>query len=136
MIPAMRERPPKRKVRPSGVEEQIRKAQQEGLFDDLPGKGKPLEDLDEVYDPGWWAAKLVKREELSLLPPALELRRKVERELERVRKFRHERDVRRALDKLNADIAKTNASVTSGPSTTIAKLDVDSIVERWRCAKT
>ncbi len=136
MIPAMRERPPKRKVRPSGVEEQIRKAQQEGLFDDLPGRGKPLEDLDEVYDPGWWAAKLVKREELSLLPPALELRRKVERELERVRKFRHERDVRRALDKLNADIAKTNASVTSGPSTTIAKLDVDSIVERWRCAKT
>ncbi len=136
MIPAMRERPPKRKVRPSGVEEQIRKAQQEGLFDDLPGKGKPLEDLDEVYDPGWWAAKLVKREELSLLPPALELRRKVERELERVRKFRHERDVRRALDKLNADIAKTNASVTSGPSTTIAKLDIDSIVERWRCAKT
>lgn len=136
MIPAMRERPPKRKVRPSGVEEQIRKAQQEGLFDDLPGRGKPLEDLDEVYDPGWWAAKLVKREELSLLPPALELRRKVERELERVRKFRHERDVRRALDKLNSDIAKTNASVTSGPSTTIAKLDVDSIVERWRCAKT
>ncbi len=136
MIPAMRERPPKRKVRPSGVEEQIRKAQQEGLFDDLPGRGKPLEDLDEVYDPGWWAAKLVKREELSLLPPALELRRKVERELERVRKFRHERDVRRALDKLNAEIAKTNASVTSGPSTTIAKLDVDSIVERWRCAKT
>jgi hypothetical protein len=136
MIPAMRERPPKRQVRPSGVEEQIRKAQQEGLFDDLPGKGKPLEDLDEVYDPGWWAAKLVKREELSLLPPALELRRKVERELERVRKFRHERDVRRALDKLNAEIARTNASVTSGPSTTIAKLDVDSIVERWRCAKT
>ncbi len=136
MIPAMRERPPKRRVRPSGVEEQIRKAQQDGLFDDLPGKGKPLEDLDEVYDPGWWAAKLVKREELSLLPPALELRRKVERELERVRKFRHERDVRRALDKLNADIAKTNASVTSGPSTTIAKLDVDSIVERWRCANT
>ncbi len=136
MIPAMREPPPKRKVRPSGVEGQIRKAQQEGLFDDLPGRGKPLEDLDEVYDPGWWAAKLVKREELSLLPPALELRRKVERELERVRKFRHERDVRRALDKLNADIAKTNASVSSGPSTTIAKLDVDSIVERWRCAKT
>ncbi len=135
MIPAMRERPPKRKVRPSGVEEQIRKAQQKGLFDDLPGKGKPLEDLDEVYDPGWWAAKLVKREELSLLPPALELRRKVERELERVCKFTHERDVRRALEKLNAAIAKTNASVTSGPSTTIAKLDVDSIVERWRCAK-
>lgn len=124
--------PEKRKARPSSVEEQIRRAQRDGLFDDLPGKGKPLEDLGEVYDPGWWAARLVQREQLSLLPPALELKRKVERELERVGRMRRERDVRRALEELNAEIARTNASVTSGPSTTIARLDVESIVERWR----
>lgn len=124
---------PQNPRRPRGsVEEQIRKAQQEGLFDDLPGKGKPLENLTEVYDPGWWATKLVEREELSLLPPALELKRKVERELERVRTLKRERDVRRVLTELNAEIARTNASVTTGPSTTIAKLDVDTIVDRWR----
>ena len=116
----------------SSVEQQIRQAQREGKFDDLPGKGKPMKDLTEVYDPGWWVAKLVQREQISLLPPELELRRKVESELERIAKLRRERDVRRALAELNDEIRRTNATVTSGPSTTIAKLDVDAIVERWR----
>ncbi len=129
-------RPPERKQpRPSSVEQQIRKAQQDGLFDDLPGKGKPLSDLEEVYDPGWWAAKLVQREEISLLPPALELKRKVEREMERIGKLTRERDVRRALEALNAEIARTNAGVTTGPSTTIARFDVESVIERWRNLK-
>ncbi len=124
--------PPVRRGKPSAVEEQIRRAQRDGLFDDLPGKGKPLEDLNEVYDPGWWAAKLVQREEISLLPPALELKRKVEREMQRIGKLTRERDVRRALDELNAEIVRINSGVTTGPSTTIARLDVDTIVERWR----
>lgn len=124
--------PPVKRGKPSPVEEQIRKAQRDGLFDDLPGKGKPLEDLNEVYDPGWWAAKLVQREEISLLPPALELKRKVEREMQRIGKLTRERDVRRALDELNAEIVRINSGVTTGPSTTIARLDVDTVVERWR----
>ena len=124
--------PPVRRGKPSAVEEQIRRAQRDGLFDDLPGKGKPLEDLNEVYDPGWWAAKLVQREEISLLPPALELKRKVEREMQRIGKLTRERDVRRALDELNAEIVRINSGVTTGPSTTIARLDVDTVVERWR----
>ncbi len=124
--------PPVKRGKPSAVEEQIRKAQRDGLFDDLPGKGKPLGDLNEVYDPGWWAAKLVQREEISLLPPALELKRKVEREMQRIGKLTRERDVRRALDELNAEIVRINSGVTTGPSTTIARLDVDTVVERWR----
>ncbi|MBW2279480.1 MAG: DUF1992 domain-containing protein [Deltaproteobacteria bacterium] len=125
-------RPPKFKGPGSSVEQQIRQAQREGKFDELPGRGKPIQGLDEVYDPGWWAAKLVKREQVSLLPPELELRRKVEKELARIGKLRRERDVRRALGELNDEIRRTNATVTSGPSTTIAALDVDAIVESWR----
>ena len=132
----MARHPARGRARPSSVEEQIRKAQRDGLFDDLPGKGKPLENLTEVYDPGWWAAKLVQREEISLLPPALELKRKVERELERIGKLGRERDVRRALVELNAEIARVNSGVTTGPSTTIARLDVEPIVERWRQLQT
>ena len=131
-----RRHPIKHEARPSSVEAQIRKAQQDGLFDDLPGKGKPLENLTEVYDPGWWAAKLVQREEVSLLPPALELKLKVERELERIGKLRRERDVRRALDELNTEIARVNSGVTTGPSTSIARLDIETVVERWRQLQT
>lgn len=35
-----------------------------GEFDDLPGAGKPIPDLDRPYDPEWWARKLIERERL------------------------------------------------------------------------
>jgi len=39
----------------------------EGQFDDLPGKGKPIAGLDRPYDPAWWAKKFVERERLQEL---------------------------------------------------------------------
>ena len=43
------------------VEEQIRLAQERGDFDNLPGAGKPIENLDRPYDPNWWARDFAKR---------------------------------------------------------------------------
>jgi hypothetical protein len=43
----------------------IRQAIEEGKFDDLPGLGKPIPDIDEPYDPDWWIKKWVKREKLG-----------------------------------------------------------------------
>jgi len=43
----------------------IRQAMEEGKFDDLPGLGKPIPDIDEPYDPDWWIKKWVKREKLG-----------------------------------------------------------------------
>ncbi len=114
------------------IESQIRRAEEEGAFDDLPGTGKPLPNLGEVSDPAWWAKNLVRREQISLLPPALELRRKVERELEKLPRLRSEAAVRAKLESLNAEIVKVNSTVTSGPSTTMTRLDVEAILERWR----
>ena len=116
----------------SPVEQQIQQAQRDGAFDDLPGKGKPLRNLSSVYDPGCWAADLVKREAISLLPPALALRQTIERELARLDTLRSEEQVREVLEKLNAEIRRINAGVTSGPSTTVTRLDVESFVARWR----
>ncbi len=50
----------------SWVDRRIREAQERGEFDDLPGSGKPLADLDAPYDELWWVKKLVRREQLSL----------------------------------------------------------------------
>ena len=33
------------------AENRIREAIEEGQFDDLPGLGKPIADIDEPYDP-------------------------------------------------------------------------------------
>ena len=113
---------------------QIRKAREEGQFDDLPGKGKPL-DTQDVYDPLWWGKQLVRREGISVLPPALEIRRTVERELERIDHLKSENQVRGAIAALNDKIRLVNRSNVSGPPTTQATLDVEKVVSGWREAR-
>ena len=44
------------------AENRIREAIEEGQFDDLPGLGKPIPDIDEPYDPDWWAKQWIRRE--------------------------------------------------------------------------
>jgi hypothetical protein len=84
------------------------------------------------YDPLWWVKQLVRREQVSDLPPSLELLRKVERELAALEKLPDEAAVRRQVAALNVDIAKVNATVVEGPPTRLGTLDVDRIVARWR----
>jgi hypothetical protein len=115
----------------SWLEQQIREAQADGAFDNLAGSGKPLPDLDKPYDPDWWVKQLVRREQVSVLPPALELLRKVESELVRIWASKTEAEVRTRVAALNAEIAKVNRTSAEGPSTRLAPFDVDAIVGEW-----
>jgi len=116
----------------SWVEKQIREAQEQGDFDDLLGKGKPISDLGGNYDPNWWVKQLVQREQLSLSSPSLEIRAKVERELEKISRCVLEEDVRPRIEALNAEIAKVNRTSISGPPTSVAVIDVEAAVREWR----
>ena len=116
----------------SWIESQIRVAQEQGAFDNLPGAGKPLPNIGQEYDPLWWVKQLTEREQLSLLPPSLELLRKVEKELATIEKLPDEATVRRRIAALNVEIARLNATVTEGPPTRLGKLDVEQVVARWR----
>ena len=114
------------------IDAQIRVAMEKGAFDNLPGAGKPFPNLDQEYDPLWWVKQLAQREQISMLPPALELPRKVERELATIEKLDDEATVRRRVDALNVEIARVNATVLEGPPTRLGTLDVDQVVARWR----
>ena len=115
----------------SWIDRQIRDAEKRGEFDGLPGEGKPIPDLDDPYDENWWLKKFLKREGLSLLPDSLELRRTIERELQRIARLSSERRVRREAARLNETIARVNASAPRGPASTTPLLDVEEVVRRW-----
>jgi hypothetical protein len=114
------------------IDVQVRVAREQGAFDNLPGAGKPLPNLDQEYDPLWWVKQLIQREQVSILPPSLELLRKVEKELAAIEKLDDEATVRRRVAALNVEIAKVNATVLEGPPTRLGSLDVERVVARWR----
>jgi hypothetical protein len=117
------------------IDAQIRVATEAGAFDNLPGAGKPLPNLGLEHDPLWWVKQLVQREQISSLPPSLELLRKAERELAAIEKLHDEATVRHRVAALNVEIAKINATVVEGPPTRLGTLDVDQVVARWRQAR-
>ena len=67
------------------IEEHIRRAQEEGKFDDLPGKGKPLSlDDNPNTDPEWQLAfRIIKEAGFSL--PWIEDLKEIEVDLEALR---------------------------------------------------
>lgn len=70
---------------PSSAEEAIRKAMEEGHFDNLPGKGKPLKlDENPFEDPEWRLANKILRDGGFTLP-WIEVRREIDLALQGAR---------------------------------------------------
>src|SRR5262245_43399725 len=128
----MTQRKPSTRSWESWIEQLIREASAEGAFDDLEGKGKPIAGLDAPYDPDWWVKKLLEREKLSLLPPALAVRAKVGKALEEIWRVRSEHEVRERVTAINTDIARANRTSAEGPPTNLAPLEADAVVAEWR----
>ena len=119
----------------SWIDAQIDAATAAGEFENLPGHGQPLEGLGEADDPLWWAKKLLRREGLSVLPPALQIRARVEKTLESLGTLDSEAAVDEAVEAINTEIRKLNSRSTGGPPTRQAPLDHDQVLARWRAAR-
>lgn len=116
----------------SFVDRQIREAQQRGEFDNLSGAGKPIPDLHQPRDESWWLRKKLKDENFTSLPPALQLRKDLEKARERIAFARSEREVRTILTLINEHIRYTNRTIVHGPPSTVMPLDEEKIVHDWR----
>jgi hypothetical protein len=114
------------------VERQIREGIERGEFDDLPGKGKPIPDLDGSHDELWWVRKKLKREKVSYLPPTLAVRKERDDALERIAVATREAEVRRIVEEINVRIRYVNSHATAGPPSSVMPLDVDDVLTRWR----
>ncbi len=114
------------------VEAQLRAARERGEFDNLPGYGKPLPNVDGEADEMWWIRQWLRREELSFTPPALAIRKSVEDMLGGLHKLRTEGAVRNVVEQLNAEIRQLNRMPPlDGPPTSLSVLDAEEVVARW-----
>jgi DnaJ family protein C protein 28 len=114
---------------PRNIDEQIRQAMQNGDFDNLPGKGKPLDLSENPHeDPGWRTTYRILKESGYTLP-WIETRRSIELDFERVTKslqqswdwrrtatgrrglMHAEREWQQALQKFREEVEKLNKRI-------------------------
>jgi Domain of unknown function (DUF1992) len=114
------------------VERQIREAIERGEFDNLPGAGKPIPDLND-RDENWWVKRLLEREKLPMpLPPSLALRKEVANLPQELAEVTDEDSVRQIVADLNQRIRDSHRRRLDGPLVVVGLVDVEATVAEWR----
>jgi hypothetical protein len=124
----------------SWIDQQVADAERRGLFDDLPGAGKPLNLRPGAADGDYgqaWLRDYARREGMAaeeMLPTPLRLRREIERLAETAGEFRSEQEVREAAADLNRRIVEWRR-IPVGPPVHVRLVNADDLVARWRAAR-
>lgn len=128
----MTERKPPEVPHETWVERQIREAAERGEFDNLPGAGKPIPDLDRPRDDLWWIKQKMRREKLAYVPPTLALRKEAQDARSAAARAGSEAEVRRIMSDINDKIVEANRKPLAGPPLNLAPFDVERVVREWR----
>jgi hypothetical protein len=137
----MTERKPPQMGFTSWIDQQVAEAERRGVFDDLPGAGKPLNLRPGAPDGDYgqaWVRDYARREGVpaeEMLPTPLRLRREIERLAETAGEFRSEQEVREAAADLNRRIVEWRR-IPVGPPVHVRLVNADDLVARWRAART
>jgi DnaJ homologue, subfamily C, member 28, conserved domain len=135
----MTERKPRQLGFTSWIDQQIADAEKRGVFDNLPGAGKPL-NIKPTGDGDYgqaWVRDYARREGVSpeeFLPTPLKLRREIERLAETVGEMRSEAEVRETFGELNRRIVEWRR-IPVGPPIHVPLVNTDEMVARWRSAQ-
>ena len=98
----------------SWIDHQIREAEERGEFDDLPGAGKPIPDLDKPFDEMWWVKDKLRREGLSYMSPTVALRKEAHDALVAASRASSEAEVRKIISAINEKIREANRNAIAG----------------------
>lgn len=112
------------------AEERIRAAQENGAFDDLPGRGKPLDLDDDAHVPpelrmAWRVLK-----NAGCLPPELEAEREINTAIELLSAMTDEGERYRQMQRLNLMITRLNETRRRPVQLEAQQLYYDKIVAR------
>jgi hypothetical protein len=119
----------------SWIDQQIEEAAERGLFDDLPGAGKPLPTREEDAAQAW-LREYLRREGLStkeVLPTPLRLRKEREVLAEMAPALPSEQDVRDAVTDLNDRILEWRRFPLDSPIF-VPLVDEDQMLALWHDA--
>src|SRR3984957_12092109 len=134
----MTDRKPQGMSFPSWIDQQIADAERRGVFDDLPGKGKPLNLKPSGGDYGdAWVRDYARREGVQpdeFLPTPLRLRREIEQLTEVVGEFRSEAEIREVAGDINRRIVEWRR-IPVGPPIHVRLVNADDLVAPWRAAQ-
>ena len=139
-LTAMTERKPPQMKFSTWIDQQVADAERRGVFDDLPGKGKPLNIKPGAADGDYgqqWLRDYARREGVpaeEMLPTPLRLRREIERLAETAGEFRSEAEIREAAADLNRRIVEWRR-IPLGPPIHVRLVNADDLVARWRAAR-
>ena len=135
----MTERKPQGMSFNSWIDQQIADAEKRGLFDNLPGAGKPLDLKPEGGgDYGQaWVHDYARREGVppeEFLPTPLRLRKEIERLTEAVGEMRSEQEVRDTVGDLNRRILEWRR-FSEGPPIFVRLVNKEEMLDHWRSAQ-
>lgn len=119
----------------SFADRRIREAEEAGAFQQLPGLGKPIPDIDAPLGENWWVKKKLRDENLSVVPPTIAVRKEIERLRAELPGISGEQTVRRRLAAMNEQILKAIYSTTIGPADGVQLLDIEAEVAAWHQAR-
>jgi hypothetical protein len=136
----MTERKPRGMDFQSWIDRTISDAEKRGLFDNLPGAGKPLPPRRQAggdYGEAW-IRDYARREGVAaeeFLPAPLRLRREIERLKEAVPGMRSEDEVCEAVSDLNQRILQWR-KIPLGPPIFVPLVKKEEMLSQWRAAQT
>ncbi|MBW1701748.1 MAG: DUF1992 domain-containing protein [Deltaproteobacteria bacterium] len=97
------------------VEKRIKKAKEEGVFDDLPGQGEPLSIEDDSHIPE--DLRLVHKilKNADCLPPELQLRKEIRQMEDMLENIPDEKEKYRQIKRINYKIMQLNMMGKGSP---------------------
>lgn len=116
----------------SWIDRQIREAEERGGFQNLPGAGRPIPDLDKPFDELRWVKQKLRDEGLSYMPPSIALRKETYDALNAAMDAQSEGELRSILTAINGKIREANRKTIEGPALMLVPYDVERVVRRWR----
>ena len=131
----MTERKPQGMSFESWVEQQIRRAADEGAFEGLSLSGKPLPRRDREKTSYEWALEWARREEAdvgAMLPTGLALRKEREELPALIARQTSEDAVRALVETHNERVDQYYRRPVEGVWVPVGMADVDAVLEDWR----